>query len=347
MKGVALKYSRGCTIGGVVCRTACAVSIFVVFALFSGCSINKLAVGAISDGLGGGKKGAGGGGASAVFASDSDPVLVGDALPFAVKMYEALLSMNPKHQGLAVTTGSLFVMYANAFVQGPAFMYDTDMLDERAAANDRAKKLYVRGADILLNTMDTRFPKWADAVDTPDFLKSAKADDVPLLYWTAAANLSAWAVDPVDINLGARLHAMLALLNKAYTLDGNFNSGAIDELFVTLYASLPDGMEIDKVKSEKIDNAKKARQHFDIAMEKSGGNSVSLYVSWAQAVAVTKQDYTLFKDCLTKALLIDVDKDPGTRLVNILAQQKARYLLSRAPYLFVDTGDDEYFEAWD
>jgi hypothetical protein len=85
----------------------------IILPLFAACSINKLAINAVSDALTGE-------GSGEVFTGDSDPQLVGDAIPFAIKMYESLLAGNPNHQGLILTTGSLFVMYANAFVQGPA-----------------------------------------------------------------------------------------------------------------------------------------------------------------------------------------------------------------------------------
>ena len=57
-----------------------------------------------------------------VFTKDNDPDFVGDALPFAIKFYESLLASVPNHQGLRLRTGSLYVMYANAFLQTPADM---------------------------------------------------------------------------------------------------------------------------------------------------------------------------------------------------------------------------------
>ncbi|MDE7140686.1 MAG: TRAP transporter TatT component family protein, partial [Treponemataceae bacterium] len=51
---------------------------------------------------------------------ETDVILVGDFFPTALKMYEILQTQNPDHLGLAYMTGSLNVMYANAFVQGPA-----------------------------------------------------------------------------------------------------------------------------------------------------------------------------------------------------------------------------------
>ena len=59
----------------------CVLVLIAVFAFLSGCSINKIAMNAVANVLGGD-------GGSSSFTADSDPQLVGDALPFALKMYE-------------------------------------------------------------------------------------------------------------------------------------------------------------------------------------------------------------------------------------------------------------------
>mgnify|MGYP006309743197 CR=1 FL=1 len=84
--------------------------------LFGSCSIQKMAVGAVADALGGGTTG------GTSLTGDNDPELVGDALPFALKLYEILLEETPEHTGLLLTTGMGYVMYANAFVWTPADM---------------------------------------------------------------------------------------------------------------------------------------------------------------------------------------------------------------------------------
>jgi hypothetical protein len=45
---------------------------------------------------------------------------------------------------------------------------------------------------------------------------------------------------------------------------------------------------------------------------------------------------------LETALALDPDADPGNRLVNIISQRKARYLLDNAGLYFIDfdTGED-------
>jgi len=294
-----------------------AVFIACCFALPS-CSINKLAMNAVADALTGE-------GSSDVFTGDPDPILVGDAIPFAIKMYESLLSANPDHQGLMLTTGSLFVMYANAFVQGPAEMLPRNEWEEREAALNRAKQMYLRGYEILYNALEKKFPGFRKATaengSLQVILSKCKKQDVSLLYWAVAGGLSAYSIDVLDYVLSANVPQWTAMIHRAYELDPNYGTAALDEFFILFYASLPELLG---------GNPERAEYHYKLALEKTKGNSAGAYVSYAQAVCIPAQNYDVFKDCLEKAAAIDPNKDVSTRLVNIITQQKARWLLDNA-----------------
>jgi len=275
-------------------------------------------------------------GSADVFTGDSDPQLVGDALPFAIKMYEALLSVNPNHIGLLNTTGSLFVMYANAFVQAPGEQLPPFMFAEREVSKERARNLYLRGLDMLYHGLELKYRGFRTAYRDgrlPAVLARMRRADVPALYWSAAAGLSAYSLNPFDMDLGVRIPEFYALIERAYELDPNFNNGALDEFLLLFHASIPEGMGSDK---SKID------VYFQRAVQKSRGLSAGPFVSYAQAVSIPAQDYDKFREMLEIALSIDPDKDPSNRLVNIITQQKARFLLDSAYLFFVnfDTGDD-------
>jgi len=294
------------------------------------CSINKMAINAVSDAVSGT-------GSAGVFTGDPDPELVGDALPFAIKMYEALLAKNPKHQGLLLTTGSLFVMYANAFIQGPAEMLDPiDSYQERLESFERAKKLYLRGKDVLYSALEYKYPGFSAATlqeGTLDpLLKKCKKDDVPLLYWAAAGGFAAYSIDVFDFSLGYNIPEWGAMMARAYDLDPDFNGGAIDEFYILYYASLPDNMGGDKDKAEI---------HFQRALEKSGGLSAGAYVSYAKAICADAQNpnYDAFMENLEKALAIDPDQNKSNRLVNTLSQRKAKFMLDTA-YDFFQSFDN-------
>jgi predicted anti-sigma-YlaC factor YlaD len=299
----------------------------------SACSVNRMATRAAADALTGV-------GNSAVFTGDNDPQLVGDALPFAIKMYEALLDQAPDHHGLILTAGSLLVMYANAFVQGPAEFLPSIRYEERQTARERAKNLYVRGIGILRRGLEIKYPgiTAAPVEDLAPYLKKAKKEDVPLLYWTAAGTLSAYSLDPFDFSLGKEVPNCMAYIDRAYELDPGFNSGALDDFYVLAYASLPPAAGGDPSRVEF---------HFERSLERSGGKLAGPYVSYAQVAALPSQDYAAFRSNLQKALDIDVDADPPNRLVNIISQRKARELLDRAgDYFFLNEEGELDTEAY-
>jgi predicted anti-sigma-YlaC factor YlaD len=270
-----------------------------------------------------------GDGSADVFTSDSDPELVGAALPFAIKLYETLLAQNPNHQGLLLTTGSLFVMYANAFVQGPAEMLDPiDYFDERLVALDRAQRLYLRGHAILNSAMEKRAPGFsaarADDGSLDAMLARFRRADVPLLFWTVTSGLAAFSIDVFNFELGASIPKWRAMIDRAYELYPDFNNGAINEFYILLYAALPEILGGNRAMAEV---------HFNRAVQKTGGLSAGPFVSFARAVNVPAQDYDAFRANLERALQIDVDENPSIRLVNILAQRRAQHLLNHA-YLY-------------
>jgi predicted anti-sigma-YlaC factor YlaD len=278
-------------------------------------------------------------GSGTVFTGDSDPELVGDALPFAIKIYETLLAANPEHQGLILTTGSLFIMYANAFVQGPAEFLPVTEYERRQAALERAKKLYLRGAEILYGGLDKKYSGFTGASSQDGtlepYLARMKKADVPLLYWTAAGYLSAYSLDPFDLTLGRWVPDLMFLIDRAYALDPDFNHGALDEFYVLALSSLPESMGGDKTR---------VHGHFEKALEKSRGLLAGPYVAYAQTVSIPAQDYDGFKAYLEKALAVDINADPGSRLMNIISRRKAQNLLDTAADYFIDIDDGE---LWD
>jgi predicted anti-sigma-YlaC factor YlaD len=296
--------------------------------LFSACSMQKIAINSISDMLTGE-------GSSIVFTGDSDPKLVGDALPFTIKLYESLLAANPNHPGLLVTTGSLFVMYANAYVQTPAEMLPLAQYAEKLAAMDRAKKLYLRGLNLLYRCLELQYPGFSEAFQNDkqeEILSKTKKADVPALYWAAAGGLAAYSINPFDMDLGMRIPEFLALVKHAYLLDPDYNSGSLDQFLFLFYASVPQTIGGD---------AEKAKEHYAKALEKSKGMQPGPYISWAQTISIREQNHIEFKALLETALAIDIEKDPANRLVNEISRRKAQYLLNSMHQFFYALEDDE------
>jgi tetratricopeptide (TPR) repeat protein len=290
------------------------------------CTINTLVADALT-----------GTGSSPVFTGDPDPQLVGDALPFAIKMYEALLDSAPNHQGLRLTTGSLFIMYANAFIQGPAEMLPGGEWQQRENELKRAKQLYLRGQEILNGALDLKYKGFskagADEKAFQSLLAKCKKEDAGLLYWTVAGGLAAYSLDLLDFELSAKIPEWSMMIKRAYELNPDYNVAALDEFLLLFYASLPEVMGGDK---------ERAKEHFNRALEKTGGRSTSAYISYAQSICVPAQDYNTYTDYLEKAIAVDPNADISTRLVTIINQRKARWLLDNAylSFSFLPFPDD-------
>jgi hypothetical protein len=125
--------------------------VMLVLFFLPACSIKKLAMNQVANALTTQTS-------STVFSGDNDPELVGDALPFAIKLYESLMAADPGHIGLKLKTGSLYIMYANAFLQTPALMLPGSEFKMQEFNYKRAKNLYLRGRDILLAALELKHP---------------------------------------------------------------------------------------------------------------------------------------------------------------------------------------------
>ncbi|MBN1496693.1 MAG: TRAP transporter TatT component family protein [Spirochaetes bacterium] len=256
-----------------------------------------------------------------VFTGDDDPELVGDALPFALKLYESLLDEVKDNPELYLSTGSAFIMYANAYVQTPADMLPDEEYEKKSIMTERARKLYIRGRDYVISGIEIEHPGFAAALygaTLNDFLKEMEKEDVPYLYWCGAGWMAAYATDPFNVDLGIGVKKAAAMMETGLRLDESYNDGAIHEFFVLYYGSLPQSMG---------GSEEKARYHFQRAVEIARGRTASPYVSLASTVSVNNQDAEEYTALLTKALAVDVSQRSGVRLVNIIAQRKARWLL--------------------
>jgi predicted anti-sigma-YlaC factor YlaD len=297
------------------------LSVLVLMLLTGSCSINKVAVNLVANTLSSGD--------STVFTGEEDPQLVADALPFAMKLYESLLEQTPDNQDLLLTTGSIFTMYANAFVQTPAGMLPESEYEKQQEMLQRAKKMYLRGRGYLLQAMELRYPGFGELLENNEIelvLEPTVVEDVPFLFWTSASWLGAFSTDTFDMELLLNLPKPIALLNRALELDESYSDGMIHDTLISIYGSLPEAMG---------GSQEKARYHFEKAVEYSDGLSASPYVALASTVSVANQDVDEYRQLLESALAIDLDENPDNRLQNLLGQEKARWLLDHVEDFFL------------
>ena len=266
---------------------------------------------------------------SNVFVVDDDPELIGQALPFALKTYEALLASNPKDPRLCLATAEAFVEYANAFVHEEADRLQELDFPRAQYLQQRASKLYLRGRGYALAGLAIDYPDFEKKLrqDPQPTLQALSTEDVALLFWAAAGWAGAISTDVSNMSLVAELPMVEAMMRRALALDEAFDGGAIHEFFITYEGSRSEAMG---------GSAERAIEHFNHVIALTQGEKAEPYVALASSVAVRKQDYKMFQGLLHKALAIDPDAVPQWRLANTLAQEKAQWLLDHGPELFLN-----------
>ena len=299
---------------------ALAASIVVSLTALGGCSIQRFAINSVGDLLASGPS---------VYETDDDPALVESALPFGLKLVESLLAEEPGHRGLLLSAASGYVLYSYAFVSIPADEASRDDLEQARALRQRSRNLALRAHAYAIRALAVDYPSIegdlrADpeeallAVATPD-------RDVPALYWSAAALALAISASRNEAALLARLPEVEAMLQRALVLGESWNDGALHELAISLSGSAPTSAD-----------AAALEDHYERALELSGDSRASVHVTFAEVVAVPAQDRARFVELLSRALAVDVDAYPDRRLLNVLAQQRARSLLGRLDDLFLE-----------
>ncbi|MFZ0927392.1 MAG: TRAP transporter TatT component family protein [Syntrophobacteraceae bacterium] len=296
------------------------ISISILVLVLAGCSLNKFAVDRLGNALAE---------SSSIYAADDDPDLVGAALPFGLKTIESLLAQSPHHKGLLLAATSGFTQYAYAFVQTEAdLIEDTDIM-RAISLRERALRLYRRGLGYGIRGLEEIQPGFVVLLgsDSGKALAVTGKQDVPLLFWTAAAWGAAISLDKTNPALSVDLPRVEALIQRALELDESFGSGMIYDFMIVYEGGRPAaaGGSIDR-----------ARQSLARAIKLSGGRRAAPLVSFAETVDVAIQDRVEFKELLDRALAINIDDAPDQRLSNIIAQRRARWLLARMDRLFID-----------
>jgi predicted anti-sigma-YlaC factor YlaD len=285
---------------------------------FGGCSVRQLALDNIGHAIADG---------GAAFSTDDDAELIRAAAPFSLKLIESLLAESPRHKGLLLAGSRGFTQYAYAFLQQDAEEAEEHNLAEALRLEGRARRLYRRARDYGLRGLALRRPDFVHQLraDPRRAVAAIPASDVPLLYWTGAAWGALIGLSKDQPDLLGELPIVEALMDRALELDESFERGAL-HTFMIGYEPVRQGRAGDP--------AVRARKHFTRAMELSGGADAAPLVALAEAVCVPQQRRAEFEALLKQALHVDIDRTTENRLANLVAQRRARWLLSRTGRLF-------------
>jgi hypothetical protein len=287
----------------------------------SGCSLRQVAVDYLGDSLSDD---------ASVFASEEDPDLIREAIPFGLKTYESLLAVSPTHRGLLLAATRGFTVYAY-LLQDEADRVDAEDLTRARLLRARAKKLYLRGRDYALRGLDIDHPRFSVNFreDPARALASSKREVVDFLYWAGLSWAGALSVGKDDLNLVSELPLCGALVERVIELNDTYERGAAHEFFISYEGNRPGG------------SADLARRHFHRAVELSSGRRASVYLALAETVSVRDQNLGEFTALLAAALRVEPNEQPELRLANVIARRRAQWLQTQIPHLFLEAGEPE------
>ena len=299
----------------ILCCAALASLLF-----FTGCSVKKIAVNSFADALGAG--------AGTTFTAESDLELIEGALPFSLKTMEALLEKTPRHKGLCLSLAQCYMLYGYAFCELKAEEVKDRDFGQYQHLRDRAKLFYQRAYGYARRGLELSSPGYAktcaaNCVDAVRFVD--KKECIPYLYWAGAA-LAKWiTLAKTDPAAAGRLPEAAACMQRALELGPDFDNGSIYEFFIS-YEARGAVMGGD---------LKKAAENFKKAEALAAGRKLSPWLTYVESCSIPSQNKKEFDEYIQKILAFNLDSCPRNRLVNAIAQKRARYLMQKKDDLFI------------
>ena len=153
-----------------------------------------------------------------VFTCDNDPDFVGDALPFAIKIYEIAPGLAPRPRRAAAAHRQPVHHVRQRLRADPGRHDAAGEAEKKEFLLARAKNLYLRGRDIIFVCLEKKYPAPPPAAARtgntrrpwrPSRKDAPRCSTGPALGW-----LGGFAIDPFDMDLGADLPAAAALIER-------------------------------------------------------------------------------------------------------------------------------------
>ncbi len=238
--------------------------------------------------------------------NQNDPETVRQGAPAYLVLIDGLIADDPNNPDVLLAGAQLYSSYAGAFVDDP----------------DRAKRLARKGRDYGLAGLCAERRRTC-GIQTAPYERFETAvyqlgkDSVPALF-TAASAWATWIQvnkdDWVAIADKARVDAMI---RRVVELDEGYLRGS-PQVFLGVLATL--------IPEAAGGQPEQGRQHFERAIELSGGRDLMAKVLLARQYARLVFDRELH-DRMCREVLEADPVEPGLTLSNTLAQDEARRLL--------------------
>ena len=299
-------------------RLAFAGGLIAALASLSSCSlVSNMAVNSIAGLLAEGE---------AVLRSDDDLDLVKAPLANNLWLMETMLETSPEHRDMLLSATKGFLLFAYGFVEPDLFELDFTQFEAKQAVRRRAARLYRRATTYGMRGLEVNHPGIEARLRSDPEAAAAEleVEDAALALWTGTA-LGAWiAMDTDNPEATADLSLMGALLHRSRELDDTVDDGVVYD-YLSIYEVSRIGGSIEE-----------GREHYEHALEIGPERRPVLWSTWAETGSVANADRQEFEALLRQTLDFDIDSEPGSRLLNQVAQVRAAWLLENVEDYFLD-----------
>ena len=193
--------------------------------------------------------------------------------------------------------------------------------------NEKAYKIFKEVQHLCfinLNSSDLKFDDQMDLIKEINF----KKDNIYELYYLAASLGGAIKTSQGDPKELINFPKIGELLKKAIKIDPKWNNGALQSAMMSYTASR---MDISREAMKDTVNG-----YFQKARDYSNSLDASIFVSYAELIHKPDQNKADFIKTLEKSLLINAEKNSNFRISNIIAQRRAKWLLSNLEDYFIE-----------
>jgi len=245
----------------------------------------------------------------------SDLRMIREGMPAYLMLMDGMIEALPDNEQLLIAAAQGYSSFASVFVE------DQD--------KEYAKLLFEKGRQYALRSLEIRGLKEPLRSPFDDFkegLKGLGKKDVSYIFWSATC----WA-NWIRLNLDsmealAELPRVEWMMKRVLEIDEGFYYGGPHLFMGIWFASKP------KIAGGDL---KKAQGHFLKALDLGKGKFLMAYVYYATYYARQALDKDLFISTLQKVLETPADISPELTLLNTVAKEKAKELLTHV---------EEYFE---
>lgn len=262
---------------------------------------------------------------STAYYLDKHPVLSKNIIYQRVIRAENKLNQDKKKPDLLLSACQVRTQYTYAFIVEKA-----DRLIE--SDYQAGKQLYqdaLNSFEIAIHygktALEIRYPDLFNHTDININYSHFIIEDVPYLYWLAAALGGAISSSRGKSEWVIQLPIVGYLLESALAIDSSWNYGAVYSAMITYAMARTD------LKGKNIEEATK---HYAKVNVLSNSQDLSAHVSYAENVLVNQQNQSEFIHLLNSVINAQDTIIEDLELGNIIARKRARWLLTRKDELF-------------